>query len=113
MSRHGFLAAVGSWVAKGSAMSRQSWGQGIERLGSRQCNREFSVVTGLAARWLLGYRDLGFWVATRPGWWGSVMTECTATTLSVQATARSAHAVRTIARAMCTHYAHDRPCDSA
>ena len=73
-------------------------------------DKEFSVVTGLAARWLLGCRELGFWIAIRPGWWGSVATECAATTLSVRVTE---HAVRTIARAMCTQCAHDRTCDGA
>ena len=58
------------------------------------CDRIFSVATGLAARWLLGCRDLGFWVAKRPGWWDVVATK--------RAVLMAAHLVCATVRALCT-----------
>ena len=48
-------------------------------------------------------RDLGLWVATGSGWWGSVATECTPSALRQHAIAS------TTARAVCVHCAHDLP----
>ena len=55
VSRHGSLAAMGSWVAIENVVSRQGWGLRTERVRSRQ---GFPVATGFFWHWACATEEL-------------------------------------------------------